>query len=259
MSKSLKIKKLNVSYGEKIVLDGVEIEINPGEFTVLLGLNGAGKTTLLKSIANLNQINNGEIKYGDIDLLKLSDKERGKLISYIPQHIHTNQNYSVEDIILMGITPYLGMFEMPNKNHYKLVDDILNELNISHLKNKFIGELSGGERRLVYLGRILIQKCSILLLDEPNTFLDYVKQHDFFSFIKSLIKEKNLVTLVTLHDINLALRYGDRIIVLSNNKIIDSIDCSEKDYAKKFTRIMEDIYERKLEIVYTEVGPFIIC
>ena len=148
---------------------------------------------------------------------------------------------------------------MPNKDHYRFVDEILNELNISHLKNKFIGELSGGERKLVYLGRILIQKCSILLLDEPNTFLDYVKQHDFFNFIKRLIIRKNLVTLVTLHDINLALRYGDRIVVLSDSKIVDSIDCREKDYEKKFIRIMEDIYERKLEIAYTEVGPFIIC
>lgn len=259
MNKSLEIRNLNVSYGEKIVLNGVNIKINPGEFTVLLGLNGAGKTTLLRSIASLNPIDSGEIKYGDIDLISLSDKERGKLISYIPQHIHTNQNYSVEDIILMGITPYLGVFEMPNKDHYKLVEGILSELNILHLKNKFIGELSGGERRLVYLGRILIQKCSILLLDEPNTFLDYVKQHDFFKFIKSLIKRKNLTTLVTLHDINLALRYGDRIIILSDNKIVDSIDCNEENYEKRFVRIMEDIYGRKLEIIYTELGPFIIC
>lgn len=159
----------------------------------------------------------------------------------------------------MGITPYLGVFEIPNKDHYKLVEDILNELNILHLKNKFIGELSGGERRLVYLGRILIQKCSILLLDEPNTFLDYVKQHDFFRFMKDLIRKKNLTTLITLHDINLALRYGDRIIILNNNKIVDSIDCNEENYEKRFIRIMEDIYERKLEVLYTEVGPFIVC
>lgn len=259
MNKSLEIRNLIVSYGEKTVLDDINIKINPGEVTVLLGLNGAGKTTLLRSIANLNHIDNGDILYGDIDLLKLSDKERGKLISYIPQHIHTNQNYSVEDIILMGITPYLGMFEMPNEDHYRLVGDILNELNIIHLKNKFIGELSGGERRLVYLGRILIQKCSILLLDEPNTFLDYVKQHDFFRFMKDLIRKKNLTTLITLHDINLALRYGDRIIILNNNKIVDSIDCNEENYEKRFIRIMEDIYERKLEVLYTEVGPFIVC
>ncbi|MFR7934904.1 MAG: ATP-binding cassette domain-containing protein, partial [Clostridium perfringens] len=83
MNKSLRIRNLNVSYGEKIILNGVDIEINPGEFTVLLGLNGAGKTTLLKSIASLNKIDYGEIKYGETDLISLSDKERGKLISYI--------------------------------------------------------------------------------------------------------------------------------------------------------------------------------
>ncbi|MGG5460445.1 ABC transporter ATP-binding protein [Clostridium sp. B9] len=259
MNKSLEVRNLVVSYGEKKVLDDINIDIKPGEVTVLLGLNGAGKTTFLKSIANLNHIESGEILYGNKDLLNMSDKERGKLISYIPQHIHTNQNYSVEDIILMGITPYLGMFEMPNKEHYKLVDDVLRELNILYLKNKLIGELSGGERRLVYLGRVLIQKCSIVLLDEPNTFLDYVKQHDFFKFMKKLIVEKQLTTLITLHDINLALRYGDRIIILNNNKIVESIDCNEENYEVRFLKVMEDIYERKLDILHTEVGPFIMC
>ncbi|MFR2301286.1 MAG: ATP-binding cassette domain-containing protein, partial [Clostridium paraputrificum] len=139
--------------------------MKPGETTILLGLNGAGKTTLLKTISGLVKYKNGKIKYDNNEFLKWSNKERGKLISYIPQYIHTNQNYMVEDIILMGITPYLGIFDMPSEEHYKMVDDILKKLNIYHLKNKCIGELSGGERRMVYLGRILMQECKIRLLD----------------------------------------------------------------------------------------------
>ncbi|MBM6838914.1 ATP-binding cassette domain-containing protein, partial [Clostridium saudiense] len=122
-----------------------------------------------------------------------------------------------------------------------------------------IGELSGGERRMVYLGRVLMQKCKIILLDEPNTFLDYVRQHDFFTFIRRLIKEKNLIALFTIHDINLALRYGDRIHILDENKIIDVVNCRESGYEKRILESLKKIYKRDFSIVDTKEGPMIIC
>lgn len=259
MDEKLLIENLYVSYGKKEILNNINLDLINGEFTVLVGLNGAGKTTLLKSIVGLIPSKSGKIKFGQSEITKLKNKELGKLISYIPQNIHSNQSYYAEDIILMGITPYLSMFEVPNEEHYKLVDNVLKELNIEHLKGKTIAELSGGERRLVYLGRILIQKCKILLLDEPNTFLDYVKQYDFFSFLKNLIKDKNLISLITLHDINLALRYADRIIVLNQNNIVGNIDCKKSGYEKKLVEVMKSIYKKDLSIIQTEVGPMIIC
>ena len=233
--------------------------MKPGETTILLGLNGAGKTTLLKTISGLVKYKNGKIKYDNNEFLKWSYKERGKLISYIPQYIHTNQNYMVEDVILMGITPYLGIFDMPSEEHYKMVDDILKKLNIFHLKNKCIGELSGGERRMIYLGRILMQECKILLLDVPNTFLDYVRQHDFFSFIDKFIKDNNLIALVTVHDINLALRYGDKIVILSDKSVVETIDCTKEGYEIKFVECVKRVYNRELELIYTKVGPMVVC
>ncbi|WP_242984741.1 ABC transporter ATP-binding protein [Clostridium taeniosporum] len=193
MKNDLEINNLTVNYSNKIVLKNINLVLNKGEVTILLGLNGAGKTTLLKSMIGLIESITGEVIYDNKDLLKLSNKDRGKLISYIPQNLHTNQNYSVKDVVLMGITPYLGVFDMPSKEHYKLVDDILKKLNIEYLKDKYISEISGGERRLVYLARIFIQNASIILLDEPNTFLDYVKQHEFFKFISNLIKKTILL------------------------------------------------------------------
>lgn len=259
MDEKLLIENLYVAYGKKEILNNINLELINGEFTVLLGLNGAGKTTLLKSIVGLTPAKSGKIKFGQSEITKLKNKELGKLISYIPQNIHSNQSYYAEDIILMGITPYLSMFEIPNEEHYKMVDNVLKELNIENLKGKTIGELSGGERRLVYLGRILIQKCRILLLDEPNTFLDYVKQHDFFAVLKTLIKDKKLTSLITLHDINLALRYADRIIILNENNIVENIDCKKSGYEKKLVEVMELVYKKKLSIVHTEVGPMVIC
>lgn len=259
MKSDLEIKNLSVNYLEKTILKNINISLNKGDVTILLGLNGAGKTTLLKSMVGLVKTVSGEVIYNNKDILKISNKDRGKLISYIPQNIHTSQNYSVEDIILMGITPYLGLFDMPSKEHYKLVNEALEKLNIYHLKDKLIGELSGGERRLVYLARVFIQNSNIMLLDEPNTFLDYVKQHDFFIFVRNLIKENNLINLITVHDINLALRYADKIVILNENEIVDSINCEVEGYEKKFVTIMEKIYNRKLEICYTKFGPFIVC
>ncbi|MBY6770145.1 ATP-binding cassette domain-containing protein, partial [Clostridium botulinum] len=119
--------------------------------------------------------------------------------------------------------------------------------------------ISGGERRLVYLARIFIQNSKIILLDEPNTFLDYVKQHEFFKFISDLIRTNNLINLITVHDINLALRYADKIVILSSNEIVDVIDCKVNGYEKKFVSLMEKIYNKKLEIAYTKFGPVIVC
>lgn len=255
----LEIKNLAVNYSNKTILNNINLTLNKSEVTILLGLNGAGKTTLLRAMAGLVKTKNGEVIYDNKDILNISNKERGKLISYIPQNLHTSQNYSVEDIILMGITPYLGLFDMPNKEHLNQVSEVLKKLNIYHLKDKHIGELSGGERRLVYLARIFVQNSSIILLDEPNTFLDYIRQQDFFQFIKNLIKENNLINLITVHDINLALRYADKIVILNENRIIDTIDCKREGYEKTFISIIEEIYNRKLEICYTKVGPFIVC
>ncbi|NFH88975.1 ABC transporter ATP-binding protein [Clostridium botulinum] len=259
MKNDLEINNLTVKYSNKTVLKDINLALNKGEVTILLGLNGAGKTTLLKSMIGLMKRTTGEVIYNNEDILKLSNKERGKLISYIPQNLHTSQNYSVKDVILMGITPYLGMFDMPSKEHHELVNDILKKLNIEYLKDKYISEISGGERRLVYLARIFIQNSKIILLDEPNTFLDYVKQHEFFKFISDLIRTNNLINLITVHDINLALRYADKIVILSSNEIVDVIDCKVNGYEKKFVSLMEKIYNKKLEIAYTKFGPVIIC
>ncbi|MBY7024049.1 MULTISPECIES: ABC transporter ATP-binding protein [Clostridium] len=259
MKNDLEINNLTVKYSNKTVLKDINLALNKGEVTILLGLNGAGKTTLLKSMIGLMKRTTGEVIYNNKDILKLSNKERGKLISYIPQNLHTSQNYSVKDVILMGITPYLGMFDMPSKEHHELVNDILKKLNIEYLKDKYISEISGGERRLVYLARIFIQNSKIILLDEPNTFLDYVKQHEFFKFISDLIRTNNLINLITVHDINLALRYADKIVILSSNEIVDVIDCKVNGYEKKFVSLMEKIYNKKLEIAYTKIGPVIVC
>lgn len=253
------INNLSSGYGKEKILDNINMTLNPGEINILIGVNGAGKTTLLKSLTGLIKPYSGSVNYYNFDLTKCKDKERGKLISFIPQNISSNQNYSVQDIVVMGITPYLGIFDMPSTEHYLRADEILKELNIGHLRNKPIGELSGGERRLVYLGRVIMQQSKILLLDEPNTFLDYIRQHDFFDFITNFIKEKAMISLFTLHDINLALRYGDKIHILNGSKIIDVIDMNKEGYKDKLIKVLNSIYNKDFDIVETVKGPIIVC
>ncbi|MBM6860718.1 ABC transporter ATP-binding protein, partial [Clostridium saudiense] len=117
------------------------MELRPGEVNILIGVNGAGKTTLLKAISGLLKDIRGTVYYDDLDLKDMSYREKGKLISFIPQNIHTDQNYSVLDIVVMGITPYLSLFESPREEHYEIGRQILKELNIYHLKDNSIGEL----------------------------------------------------------------------------------------------------------------------
>ncbi|WP_024615515.1 ABC transporter ATP-binding protein [Clostridium sp. Ade.TY] len=258
MDDRLILKNINVNYGSVKVLKDINMVLKPGEVNTLIGLNGAGKTTLLKSICGILDNVSGDIFLNNINIRDLKDKDRGKMISFIPQNIHSNQDYSVEDIVTMGITPYLSIFEMPCSEHYEKAREILKELNLYHLKDKCIGDLSGGERRMVYLGRVLMQRSKIVLLDEPNTFLDCVRQHDLFKFMIQLIKEKNLISLFTLHDINLALRYSDKIYILNENKITEVIDCRKKGYEEKLINELRRVYSKDFSIIETKVGPMLI-
>lgn len=214
----LEINHLSYAYRKKEneVLKDLSLTLPEGEIGVLLGPNGAGKSTLLKVMGGIYKPESGSIYYQGEDISSLKEKERARRIAYVPQNISLS-SLSVYDSVLLGRLPYLGF--KASKEDEKIVQNVLEELDLSSFALRNADDLSGGERQKVLIARALVQEASLLLLDEPTSALDISNQVQILSLIKKLVKEKHLTALFALHDINLALKIGDRFYFLTDGRI----------------------------------------
>lgn len=195
MSKILEIDHLTVSFGKVVALDNAQMIISENDFIGVIGPNGGGKTTLLKAILGLIEPTSGKIIFSDQLKNKRSD------IGYLPQVHKFDQRFpiTVQEVILSGImgkTKWLNLNSAANRAR---VENILNELNIKHLASKPIGELSGGQMQRVFLGRALVSDPKLLILDEPDTYVDNKFENELYEMLQEL--NKRMAILLVSHDI----------------------------------------------------------
>lgn len=220
---------IKVARHSKVIVNHLNLDVKRGELVAILGLNGVGKTTLIKAIAGLLPVAEGKVFLDGRAIDQMTSKERAKQITYIPQQMTCDLEYTVSDFILMGITPYLDFWQTPKKSHHKKVEEILNQLRLSHLKASRLSQISGGEKQMVYLARALMQKARVMLLDEPTAHLDFKRQHEFFHVLKEVKEQANKTVLVCIHDPNLALQYADRIVVLHDKQFLGQVSMIKED------------------------------
>ncbi len=233
----IKVENLNYKYNEKITLSNINFNIKKGEFISIIGPNGAGKSTLLKCLCKLLDYK-GQIIVDDIDINKSSKKNLAKKIAYVQQEHNSVFDFSVEEVIEMGF------YARKDKNNCNL-DEIMKVTETDILKDKSIFSLSGGEKQRVYIARALAQDAKILLLDEPIANLDMKHQRSLMKLCSSLAKEKDYTVVCVLHDINLASRYSDKILILKNGEIV-SFDKTENIVEKN---LLEEVYEVEVEVI----------
>lgn len=232
----LKAENIIAGYGDKIILDDISFSLRQGELTALLGLNGTGKTTLLKVISGIIKPKSGKCLINGEDSLAFDEKKRAKHISFMPQRNSIIYNTQVIDVVLMGITPYLGLFNSPTKNHKRLAYEILARMGMDNYARSNFLNLSEGQKQLVIICRSLMQNAEIMLFDEPDSALDFNNRHIMLSRIKELINNEKKAGLITLHDPNYALNYCDRIIFLEDGKIL----------AEFYTKEVDNVFLRKI-------------
>lgn len=220
----LLVQDLSVSYGENHVIKNIGFSLHPGEFTALLGLNGSGKTTLLRAICGLKKASSGSCFVNGNNCLDFHEKQRARFLSYIPQRHSIVYDTSVMDVILMGFNASFGFFQTPGKKEQKLVLEALEKLGLETLKDESFLHLSEGQKQLVILARTMVQNAPIMLLDEPDSALDFVNRHMVLSKIKDSISKNAKCGLITLHDPNFALQYCDRLLLLSGGSICAEIN-----------------------------------
>lgn len=217
---ALHIQHLCAGYGKTAILSDLSAQpLEAGKMIALLGPNGSGKSTLLKTIAGHTDVQQGSMMYGDVDLAKLSVAGRAKYVMYMPQDFPSAVHLTVFESILVAAQVNSNIKR--SESLYASVHSLLHKLSIAHLANHYLNRLSGGQRQLVGLAQALIRHPKILLLDEPLSALDLNYQYHVMSLLKHETRERGLITVIVLHDLNTALNHTDEALLLYKGRIVD--------------------------------------
>ncbi|MEE3490416.1 ABC transporter ATP-binding protein [uncultured Methanobrevibacter sp.] len=250
--KLFEVNNISFDYDGEEIFSNISFSIDKGDVLCILGPNGTGKTTLIKCLNGLHDINSGEILINGQNIKKLSFKQISKHIGYIPQAHIPSFPFKVFDVVLMGRAPYLNLTDSPKEEDKKIALDALKTLGIDDLKDKEYTNLSGGERQLVFLARVLCQKPDILILDEPTSHLDFGNQIKLLEIIDNLAKS-GLSIIMSSHFPDHAFLSSTKVAIMKDRKFIDfgtPDDVVTEDNLRKAysidVRLMELDDERKV-------------
>jgi len=215
----LEIKRLSVELNAEPVLKNISFKAKTGKILGIIGPNGAGKTTLLRAISGLIPIKRGDMELDGEILAAKSIIERAKLIASVPQSPSLPTAFKVWDMVMLGRTPFLNWLGQTSAQDDEIINSALHQTQSLDLAMRKVGELSAGEQQRVLLARALAQSTPVLLMDEPTTHLDLRYQIELLDLVQQLTRQKNLTTMIVLHDLNLASRFADEVMLLEHGQI----------------------------------------
>jgi iron complex transport system ATP-binding protein len=221
----LEIQNAAFGYRGKTVLSDVNLELNAGTTTCLIGKNGAGKTTLFKSLLGVLPLLKGEIKIDGKNINRWKRRDYARIVAYVPQASALPFPFTVFDVVLFGRTAHLSHFASPGKYDRQVAEECLEKLKISHLQNRIFTQLSGGEQQMVIVARALAQQPAFLVMDEPTSSLDFGNQIKIIRQVNEL-KNDSLGIIMATHSPDHAFMCRADVIVVHKGKIWKSGDCS---------------------------------
>ena len=235
-------------YRSEDVVNDVSFEAEEGQIIGILGPNGSGKTTLLKCINRVLSPNKGTVLLDGVDYHERTRKQIARQIGVVPQSANAQMPFTALDIVMMGRNPELERFERETESDLQIVSKAMEMTNTSFLADRPMDQLSGGERQRVIIARALAQRPKVMLLDEPTLHLDVNHQMEILDLISRLAREEKMLVIIVTHDLSLAARYCDRIILLRNGRIV-----SAGDVAQALTREnMAKVFSIDATIYYDE-------
>jgi iron complex transport system ATP-binding protein len=220
MGLKIDVHGLTVAYDSVPVLDGTSFEVNRGDLVALLGANGAGKSTLLRCISRILKPAIGHILLDDQDLKQLRSREAARLMAVVPQETAADFDFTVEDIVMMGRFPYLTRFRKEDRKDREIVRCSMEMTGVTHLAERSIAQLSGGEKQRVVIARAVAQQPQALLLDEPTANLDIGYQSMLLELASRLNREQGVTVIAAIHDINLAVHHFNCFILLAGGRVL---------------------------------------
>ncbi|MYT74501.1 MULTISPECIES: ABC transporter ATP-binding protein [unclassified Streptomyces] len=217
---TLQARGLELGYGERRIVSGLDVDVPPGAITVVVGPNACGKSTLLRSMARLLTPADGAVLLDGREVHKMATKDVAAVLGVLPQTPVAPESITVADLVGRGRYPHQGWFRRWTAADDAAVATALHATDVLDLADRPIDELSGGQRQRVWIAMALAQETDVLLLDEPTTYLDISHQLDVLDLLTDLNRERGVTLVVVLHDLNLACRYADHLIAMKDGRVV---------------------------------------
>ncbi|MFA7383889.1 MAG: ABC transporter ATP-binding protein [Desulfurivibrionaceae bacterium] len=207
------------AYGETTALADLDITLAPGRFYGIVGPNGCGKTTFLDLLTGGKIPDRGSVSFRDRPVAEYRRRDLARLVALVPQDFAIDFAFTVQEVVLMGRHPHIGRFASPGAEDWRQVDAAMAAIGISHFKERFVNELSGGEKQRVVVARALAQHTPYLLFDEATSSLDVQYTMQIFNVARRLVQEEGRTVIAVIHNLNLAAAYCDELIFMEKGRV----------------------------------------
>ncbi|MFD2445361.1 ABC transporter ATP-binding protein [Bacillus sp. CGMCC 1.16607] len=247
----IQVRSLSKLYGRKSVVENVTVDIQPGKITSFIGPNGAGKSTLLSMVSRLLDADTGEVLIDKSDVRKMKSNDFAKKVSILKQSNYMNVRLTIRELVSFGRFPY-SKGRLTDDDE-RIVDQSLQYMDLSEMKDQFLDELSGGQRQRAFIAMVIAQDTDYILLDEPLNNLDMKHSVQIMKILRRLVDELGKTVVIVLHDINFASVYSDQIVAMKDGKVVKNGPTEEIIESKA----LKEIYD--MDIPIQEMGSCRIC
>lgn len=241
----IKAESLQIGYGERVIVEDMDLHIQQDKITTIIGPNGSGKSTVLKAITRLIRYQEGSVVLNGRDIQALKPKELARTIGVLPQIHSAPSDFQVKELVGYGRMPHQKLLSGQSAEDKRIIQWAMEVTGTWQFRDKSIYEISGGESQRVWIATVLAQKPEMLFLDEPTTYLDISRQLDTMQLVKKLNRETGIGVVMVLHDLSQALEVSDHIVVIKNGR-----KYSEGAPEEVITqRMMREVYDVECDII----------
>lgn len=254
---SISVANLRVGYTpDRPVISDLSLNIPGGQVTTIIGPNGCGKSTLLRAIGRLIPSQGGEVHLGDTDIGSMKRKDIAKTIGLLPQSPISPPGLIVSDLVSRGRHPHQSWIRQWSSSDEEEVNAALEMTDVAELADRSVDSLSGGQRQRVWISMVLAQHTDVLFLDEPTTYLDLAHSIEVLDLVNRLRRDLDRTVVMVLHDLNLAIRYSDNLVVMRDGDLI----ATGKPEEIITSELLKDVFELDATVIEDPVvgGPLIV-
>ncbi|MDD7930151.1 ABC transporter ATP-binding protein [Microbacterium thalli] len=226
LNRTLEARGIQLGYGDRIIVDDLDLTVPSGQVTAIVGANACGKSTLLKSMARLLTPRTGQVLLDGRDIHRMPTRQLARELGLLPQSPIAPEGIAVADLVSRGRTPHHGPLARWTRADDEAVAHALEATDTAAIADRSVDELSGGQRQRVWIAMALAQQTDVLLLDEPTTFLDVSHQIDVLDLLTDLNRNRGTTIVMVLHDLNLAARYADHLVAMAGGRLYAAGDPS---------------------------------